>query len=89
MTENVIRGDWAHCPYCGYGTDAATDVYGAATPTAGDWSICFGCGRVGRFTGVGLLTRAITADEEAEALADAAVVKARGAVLAFIADREP
>lgn len=85
MTE-VTRDPRSSCPYCGYKTDAAEAAEGSAVPGAGDWSICFGCGRVAVFTGDGLMTRPATEAEEAEALAEPEIAEWRGRVLALLAD---
>ena len=83
----TTRGDPVKCWACGKSTDSTTAVIGEdSRPDAGDVSICFGCGELAIFTGHDLETRRPTDDERAEALDEPDVIRARGAVLAFIAE---
>lgn len=55
------------CLKCGYPMDATTSVFEDATPKAGDYSLCLGCGYVAVFNADHTL-RAPT-EQESEAIA--------------------
>lgn len=82
----VFRDRENPCPYCGRPNDAAAHALnGAELPTAGNWSVCWGCGAVAIFTGDGLATRQLTDAEIIEAQRDhdlQEVLRARHAYLA-------
>lgn len=69
------------CPACGALNDAATNIVGDADPTNGDVSICFTCGEIAVFTGIGLDVRRPTDAERREMLAIDEVTRLRSAVL--------
>ena len=41
--------DRARCPFCGRRIDVATNAFGDATPTPGDFAVCIVCARVAVF----------------------------------------
>ena len=83
----TTRGKPVQCWACGKTTDATTAVIGEdSVPAVGDVSICFGCGELAVFTGNGVETRQPTEAERAELLDEPDVIRARGAVLAMIAE---
>lgn len=49
LDPHTNRGDHGACPACGKLLDATTNMYGSATPSAGDFTICAYCTEILRF----------------------------------------
>lgn len=62
--RNMLTTDIGHdlCPHCGYYVDNATSVEEERIPSEGDWTICFKCEAVCRYT-ADLKMRVLTPEE--------------------------